>query len=195
MINPNMFDFRCAWADKSPRLSVYHDLVWGPMRYPRSENLFRALILETMQSGLSWETVLIKEKNFDKAFFEFDPVKMSEMTDDYIENVLMQDKGIIRNLSKLKSARTNAKAWLTIEMPDLYLWQLVKGAPLISNFSDPKDIPSETPESRAVAKALKAKGFVHIGPKVAYAFMQAVGLAIDHTTNCHRHPDHPSYKP
>ncbi|HEP7899099.1 TPA: DNA-3-methyladenine glycosylase I [Pseudomonas aeruginosa] len=184
----------CAWAQKSPMLRAYHDVLWAPRTIPRSDVLFEILILETMQSGLSWSTVLAKKENIENALFGFDAELMSTMTDDYIENTLMNDEGIIRNRSKLNGARQNAKAWLELENPRDFLLSFIGGHKIINDWRYPELVPSETEQSIAMSKALKSKGFVHIGPKVAYAFMQAAGFVNDHTTNCHHHPFHPDHK-
>ena len=184
----------CAWAEKSPMLRAYHDVLWAPRNVPRSDILFEILILETMQSGLSWSTVLAKKENIENAFFGFDAELMSTMSDDYIENTLMKDAGIIRNRSKLNGARQNAKAWLELENPREFLLSFIGGHPIINDWYYAADVPSETEQSIAMSKALKSKGFVHIGPKVAYAFMQAAGFVNDHTTNCHHHPFHPEHR-
>lgn len=184
----------CAWAEKSPMLRAYHDVLWAPRKIPRSDILFELLILETMQSGLSWSTVLAKKENIENAFFGFDAELMSTMSDDYIENTLMHDAGIIRNRSKLNGARQNAKAWLELGNPREFLLGFIGGHPIINNWYYAADVPSETEQSKAMSKALKSKGFVHLGPKVCYAFMQAAGFVNDHTTNCHHHPFHPDHK-
>jgi DNA-3-methyladenine glycosylase I len=181
---------RCSWSTGSDLMMAYHDEEWGvPERDDRA--LFEKLILDGFQAGLSWSTILNKRENFRRAFDDFEPEKIARYTPKKLEK-LMGDAGIIRNRSKIESSVTSAQAWLDImeagpgSFADL-LWQFTDGEPLRNKWKTWKQIPAETPESKAMSKELKARGFRFCGPTICYAFMQAVGMVNDHVVTCFRH--------
>lgn len=178
---------RCFWCNDDPLYIAYHDTEWGvPLKDPAA--LFELLLLEGFQAGLSWITVLKKREHYRKVLFGFDPNRLAVMSDEEIE-ALMQDPGIIRNFLKLKAARQNAQAWLRQEDPVALLWSFVGGKPKINHFSERSQVPAVTPEAEAMSKALKKAGFTFVGPTICYAFMQAAGMVMDHTTDCDRYPE------
>ena len=176
---------RCFWCTDDPLYIAYHDREWGvPLHDPR--RLFELLLLEGAQAGLSWITVLKKRERYREVLFAFDPERLARMTDAEIE-VRMQDPGIIRNRLKLKAARQNAQAWLNLEDPVTLLWSFVGGAPKINHFTGRGEVPAVTAEAEAMSKALKKRGFTFVGPTICYAYMQAAGMVMDHTTDCDRY--------
>ncbi|MBB4817897.1 DNA-3-methyladenine glycosylase I [Pseudomonas alcaligenes] len=177
---------RCFWCNDDPLYIDYHDTEWGvPQRDP--QGLFEMLLLEGFQAGLSWITVLRKRERYRQVMFGFDAQRLARMSDEEIEE-RMQDPGIIRNLAKLKAARQNAQAWLRLEDPVKLLWSFVGGVPRINHFVGRGEVPAVTPEAEAMSKALKKAGFTFVGPTICYAFMQACGMVMDHTTDCDRYP-------
>ncbi len=176
---------RCFWCNDDPLYIDYHDTEWGvPQRDP--QGLFEMLLLEGFQAGLSWITVLRKRERYREVMFGFDAQRLARMSDEEIEE-RMQDPGIIRNLAKLKAARQNAQAWLRLEDPVKLLWSFVGGVPRINHFTGRGEVPAVTPEAEAMSKALKKAGFTFVGPTICYAFMQACGMVMDHTTDCDRY--------
>ncbi|TWD73279.1 DNA-3-methyladenine glycosylase I [Kribbella amoyensis] len=173
---------RCTWATSAPEYVEYHDHEWG--RQIRDDHgLFERMTLEGFQSGLSWITILRKRENFRKAFAQFDPTVIAGYGQDDHDR-LMADAGIIRNKAKITATVTNARALLELapgEFADL-LWSF---QPV--DHPAPKtnaDVPATTPESVAMSKALKKKGFVFVGPTTSYALMQATGIVNDHLADC-----------
>ena len=153
--------------------------------------LFEKLVLEGFQAGLSWLTILRKRDNFRKAFHGFDAEKIVRYKDRDVER-LMADAGIIRNKAKIEATISNAEAYLRLqERTSLakFLWDFVDGKPLIHERRAMREIPPETPESKAISKALKKAGFRFVGPTTVYAFMQASGFVNDHLVDCYRHGD------
>lgn len=176
---------RCLWCTADPLYQAYHDFEWGiPLRDP--QRLFELLVLEGFQAGLSWITILKKRQRYREVLFGFDPQRLAHMTDAELEE-RMQDAGIIRNRMKLNAARQNAQAWLRLENPVEFLWGFVGGSPLINHFAKHADIPTQTPQAQAMSKALKKAGFSFVGPTICYAYMQASGMVMDHTTDCDRY--------
>lgn len=176
---------RCFWCNDDPLYIDYHDTEWGvPQRDP--QGLFEMLLLEGFQAGLSWITVLRKRERYREVMFGFDAQRLARMSDEEIEE-RMQDPGIIRNLAKLKAARQNAQAWLRLEDPVKLLWSFVGGVPRINHFTGRGEVPAVTPEAEAMSRALKKAGFTFVGPTICYAFMQACGMVMDHTTDCDRY--------
>jgi len=178
---------RCAWASAEPSVS-YHDKEWGvPVRDDRL--LFEFLILEGAQAGLSWETILKKRETYRKAFDNFDPQRVARYSPARVEK-LMKDAGIVRNRLKIESTIGNAKAFLRVEKEfgsfDAYVWGFVGGKPRINSPKTMKDIPATSPESDALSKDLKRRGFRFVGTTICYAFMQAVGMVNDHMVGCFR---------
>ena len=176
---------RCAWCSEDPLYIRYHDHEWGvPHRDPQA--LFELLLLEGFQAGLSWITVLKKRERYRQVLFGFDPQRLARLSDAEIDR-LMQDPGIIRNRRKLEAARGNARAWLRLDDPAAFIWSFVGGQPRINHFSAHQQVPVVTAEAEAMSRALKKAGFSFVGPTICYAYMQACGMVMDHTTDCHRH--------
>ena len=182
---------RCGWVGQEPIYIDYHDREWGvPLRDDRS--LFEMLILEGAQAGLSWITILKKRENYRAAFDGFDPAVIARYGPDKVA-VLKADAGIVRNGAKIQATIDNAKGWLDImeregSFAD-FLWQVVDGRPIVNRWRSLAEVPAETAESKALSKALKARGFRFVGPTICYAFMQAVGMVNDHTLDCFRHKE------
>jgi DNA-3-methyladenine glycosylase I len=181
---------RCPWA--ATELSIrYHDEEWGvPARDERT--LFEFLVLEGAQAGLSWETILRKREGYRRAFAGFDPEKVARFGSRDVRR-LLADPGIVRNRLKIESAISNARALLAVKeehgsFAD-WLWGLVGGAPRTNRWRSHSQTPADTPESRALSKALKQAGFRFVGPTTCYAFMQAVGMVNDHLVGCYRHAE------
>jgi len=181
---------RCEWADsKNPLMVTYHDKEWGkPVNNDRK--LFEFLILEGAQAGLSWETILNRRENYRKIFKQFNPEKLAQLTDRQLENIL-KDPGIIRNRLKVYSVRINARAYLEVRKEfgtfSKYLWSFVEGKPIRNKWKKLSEIPANTPESDAMCKDLKKRGFKFVGSTICYAFMQATGMVNDHTVDCFRY--------
>jgi DNA-3-methyladenine glycosylase I len=191
---------RCGWAEKPPfpEYQAYHDEEWGvPVHDDRL--LFEYLTLEGAQAGLSWATILRKRPYYRQAFAGFDPAAVARFTAKR-EAKLLADPGIVRNRLKVASTITNAKAVLAAQDEfgslDAYLWQFVGGEPRLNRWRSMREVPARTPESDAMSKALRRRGFRFVGSTICYAFMQAVGMVNDHTIKCFRHPSrHPSQHP
>lgn len=180
---------RCPWVESTPLMQHYHDHEWGvPVHDDRL--LFEYIILEGAQAGLNWSTILKKREAYRKAFDDFEPEHICRYTDSDIA-ALMSNKDIVRNRMKIASAISNARAFINIQKEygsfDTFIWSFVEGTTIQNKWSDTDKIPSETDESKAMASALKKKGFKFVGPTICYAFMQAVGMVNDHTINCFRH--------
>ena len=181
---------RCDWA-KSDLLIEYHDREWGvPLHDDR--RLFEFLILEGAQAGLSWETVLKKREQYRSALDGFDFDKIAKYGPKKLA-ALMQNPGLIRNRLKIASTVSNAQAMLELRREfgslDAYLWGFVKNAPLQNGWKDLGHVPARTPESDALSRDLKRRGFRFVGSTICYAFMQAVGLVNDHSPSCFRHSE------
>jgi len=179
---------RCAWADvDDPLMVAHHDEEWGVPSHD-DRFLFEMLTLEGAQAGLSWSTILHKREGYRKAFAGFDPAKVAKFDRRRIER-LMANPGIVRNRSKVESVVTNARAVLEVQREhgslDTYLWSFVGGKPIRNRFREGR-IPSESPESKAMSKALVQQGFRFVGPTISYAFMESVGMVNDHVTSCFR---------
>ncbi len=177
---------RCAWVSNDPLEIAYHDEDWGvPCHDDRA--LFERLMLEGFQAGLSWITILRKRANFIAAFDGFDPELVAAYGPEDSER-LMNDPGIVRNRLKIASAISNAQAFLAIQREfgsfDAYIWQF---APISTRRPQALgDVPATTPESDAMSKDLKRRGFRFVGSTICYAFMQSAGLVDDHTQDCFR---------
>ena len=180
---------RCTWATSDPLYIKYHDNEWGrPVHDDRK--LFEMLILEGAQAGLSWIIILRKRENYRKAFDNFDAKKISRYDKRKVRELLSND-GIVRNRLKIGAAIQNARAFLEVQKEfgsfDKYIWQFVGGKPKINSRKSLKEIPASTPESDAMSKDLKKRGFSFVGSTICYAFMQAVGMVNDHTADCFRY--------
>lgn len=178
---------RCGWCKEDPLYTAYHDEEWGvPVR--NSEKLFEMLVLESMQAGLSWITVLRKREAMRQAFMQFSPTHLAQASDDELAAMLL-NPAIIRNRLKIQSVRTNAKAFLRVadrENAVDYFWQFTNGVVKKNQWDTLSQIPAVTDESTRMAKQLKKDGFAFMGPTTCYAFMQAVGMVNDHVTGCFR---------
>ena len=182
---------RCEWCTGSEIERVYHDDDWGvPLHDDR--RLFEFLILEGAQAGLSWITILKKRDHYRKVFDHFDPDRVLKYTDKKIEKLLL-DPGIVRNRLKVSSAVSNARFFLDVQEEfgsfDTYVWQFVNGESIQNCWKSVKQIPVTTPESDAMSKDLKQRGFKFVGSTICYAHMQATGMVNDHTTDCFRHSE------
>ena len=178
---------RCPWA-KSDIMIRYHDEEWGvPLHDDRQ--LFEFLVLEGAQAGLSWETILRKRDNYRVAFDNFDPAVVAKYGQKKVRQ-LLANAGIIRNRLKISAAIDNAKAFLAVQKEfgsfDKYIWQFVGGVPKVNSFESVKEVPARTPESDAMSKDLKARGFRFVGSTICYAHMQATGMVDDHLLTCWR---------
>ncbi len=182
---------RCEWSGSDPLYLDYHDLEWGvPVHDDR--RLFEMLLLEGVQAGLSWITVLRKRDAYRQAFDRFDPGRISRYDEARIR-ALLQNPGIIRNRLKIQASVVNAQAFLGLVKEfgsfDRYIWRFVENRPIQNHWTRLQDIPSRTSESDAMSKDLKKKGFKFVGSTICYAFMQAVGMVNDHPTYCFRHEE------
>jgi len=180
---------RCGWGTSTPEYLRYHDREWGvPVHDGR--RLFEFLILEGAQAGLSWLTILRKRAAYRRAFDGFDPRKVARYDRRRVAK-LLEDEGIVRNRLKVESAVSNARAFLAVQEEfgsfDEYVWRFVGGAPKQNARKTLREIPPRTPESDALSRDLKRRGFRFVGSTICYAFMQAVGLVNDHLVTCFRH--------
>ena len=182
---------RCEWSESDPIYIKYHDEEWGVPLHA-DVGLLEFLILDGMQAGLSWLTVLKKRENYRKAFDGFDPIKMSKYGNEKIES-LMQNSGIIRNRLKINAAINNAKAFMRVKGEfgsfDDYIWSFVGGKPIINKWSMLNRIPANSAESDKMSKDLQSRGFSFAGSTICYAFMQAAGMVNDHMTYCFRYKE------
>ena len=181
---------RCAWSEGvSLNYIEYHDTEWG---VPVTDDItqFEFLILESAQAGLSWSTVLNKRDGYRRAFANFDPQKVARFTEKRIEKLLL-DPGIVRNRLKVRAAVTNARAFLDVQEEfgsfSEYIWDFVDGRPRQNRCRTDADIPATSPESDALSKDMKKRGFKFVGSTIMYAHMQATGLVNDHELSCFRY--------
>lgn len=177
---------RCSWAGELPIYIDYHDREWG--RPVHDDNrLFEMLILEGMQAGLNWITVLRKREAFREAFDGFDPDKVALYGETKIQE-LLANPGIIRNRLKVNAAVTNAKAFLEVQKKygsfDKFIWAYVEDTPIRNHWEKMEEIPATTPVSDQISRDLKKLGFKFVGSTIVYAFMQATGMVNDHVTDC-----------
>lgn len=177
---------RCGWCGNEPIYQEYHDKEWGKPVY-EDNKLFEMLILEGMQAGLSWITILKKREAFREAFDNFNPKKIAHYDDKKIGE-LLENKSIIRNKSKIKAAISNAKFFLEIQKEygsfSQFLWQYVDFKPLVNRPKTLADLPTKTPLSDKISKDLKKRGFKFVGSTIMYSFMQAIGMVNDHILEC-----------
>jgi DNA-3-methyladenine glycosylase I len=179
---------RCGWATNE-RSIRYHDEEWGvPVHDDR--RWFEFLLLEGAQAGLSWDTILRKRDAYRAAFAGFDPRKVASFGA-RDRNRLLADEGIVRNRLKIDSAITNAKCFRTVQQEfgsfDEYVWRFIDGAPKLNAWRTMKELPASTPESDAMSKDLKKRGFRFVGTTICYAMMQATGMVNDHVVACFRY--------
>lgn len=176
---------RCSWAT-TDLMMKYHDEEWGKPLHD-DQALFELLILETMQAGLSWSTILAKRENYRKALDGFNPQKISHYDQKKIEE-LLSNPGIIRNKLKISSIIKNATAFLKIKQEyssfDQYIWSFVEGEPIVNHFNNFEQLPAKTELSTHLSKDMKKRGFSFVGPVTCYAFMEAAGLVNDHSDAC-----------
>ncbi len=181
----------CEWHSGDPLMTEYHDTDWGTPVHD-DFSWFEHIVLDGAQAGLSWKTILNRREGYRRAFEGFDPARVAAYDETDIAR-LMNDTGIIRNRLKIRSAVTNARAFLKIQEEfgsfDNYIWGFSGGEPVINRWENLKDIPASTPLSDTVSKDLKKRGFTFVGTTICYAFMQAAGIVNDHLIDCFRHPD------
>lgn len=183
---------RCDWAKSgNAAMKDYHDTVWGVPEY-RDDYLFRKLILDINQAGLSWQTILNKSEAFDEAYANFVIEKVAALDDKKVTE-LMNNAGIIRNRRKIEAAIQNAKCVLAIQQEwgsfANYLWHFVAGKPVVSGFKTATEVPATTALSDEITKDLKKRGFKFVGSTIIYAFLQATGIVNDHLTTCFRYEE------
>lgn len=183
---------RCGWVpENNLEYQKYHDEEWGVPVHDDNKH-FEMLLLEGAQAGLNWEIVLKKREGYKKAFNNFDIKKCSKMSDGELEN-LMQNSNIIRNRLKIFSVRKNAIVFIKLQEEfgsfDNYIWRFVDNKPLINNIKNLSEIPTKTEISDKISKDLKKRGMSFVGSTIIYAYMQAIGLVNDHTTDCFRFSD------
>lgn len=181
---------RCGWVDLTkPDYVTYHDEEWGvPVTDDRV--LFEFLTLEAAQAGLSWYTVLKKRAHYREAFASFDPQRVAQFTPRHIDRMML-NAGLIRNRKKLEAAVNNGARFLEVQSEfgsfARYIWQFVDGRPRINHWKSLADCPAKSPESDAMSKDLKRRGFQFVGSTICYAHMQATGMVMDHLVDCFRH--------
>jgi DNA-3-methyladenine glycosylase I len=180
---------RCPWAGSDPLYRAYHDREWGvPVADDR--RLFEFLVLEGMQAGLSWLTILRKRENFRRAFAGFDPARVAAFGPAE-RRCLLADAGIVRNRAKIDAAVANAQAFLALQGEygsfHGFLHAVAGSRLLINHWRLPEEVPAATALSRELSRRLRERGCRFVGPTICYAFMQAVGLVNDHLTGCFRH--------
>jgi DNA-3-methyladenine glycosylase I len=178
---------RCAWVSDDPLMIGYHDKEWGVPIKDDDRLLFEFLVLEGMQAGLSWSTILKKRENYRKSFNNFNVKKIVQYDRKKIKE-LLENEGIIRNKLKIQSIISNAKVFLEVKQEwggfSNYIWSFVDGKPIQNHRRQLKEVPSKTAISDRMSKDLKKRGFKFVGSTICYAFMQAVGMVNDHTTDC-----------
>ena len=183
---------RCEWGNQSVLYQQYHDEEWGVPLHDDTR-LFKFLILEGAQAGLTWETILKKREGYREAFDQFDAEKIAKYSDDKIES-LLQNPNIIRNRLKVKSAVLNAQLFLEVQKEygsfDTYIWQFTGGKTIQNRFKKISQLPANTLKSDAMSKNLKKRGFKFIGTTICYAFMQATGMVNDHVVSCFRYKEY-----
>lgn len=184
-------DTRCDWCGTDPLYVAYHDEEWG-VPCTDEQRLFEFLLLESMQAGLAWITVLRKREAFRAAFAGFDAERVARFGAGDRDR-LMGDAGIVRNRAKIDATIGNARAVLELRQAGgglaPFLWDAVDGEPVQNRWRTHADVPASTDRSTALSKRLRAAGFRFVGPTICYALMQATGMVNDHLVDCHRHDD------
>ena len=180
---------RCEWAGQGGLEIAYHDVEWGvPVHDDRK--LFEMLILEGAQAGLSWSTILKKRARYREVYDNFDPIKVASYSKIKLDQ-LLNDPGIVRNKLKVAASVVNARLFLDIQQEfgsfDAFIWRFVDGTTKHNTWKSMAELPASTPESDAMSKALKQRGFKFVGSTICYAFMQAVGMVNDHAIDCFRY--------
>ncbi len=180
---------RCQWCGTDPLYVDYHDTEWGVPVWD-DQQLFEFLLLEGAQAGLSWITILRKREGYRRLFDNFNAEKVARYRDSKLDK-LLQDPSIVRNRLKVYGARTNARAFLEVQASHgsfaNYIWDFVDGKPIQNRWKSLKQVPATSPESDAISKDMKKRGFTFVGSTIIYAHMQATGMVNDHTTDCFRH--------
>ncbi len=179
----------CGWPGDDALMVAYHDTEWGVVVHD-DRKLFEFLLLDNAQAGLSWRTILHKRENYRQAFDDFEPEKIARYNSRKIE-FLLKNPGIVRNRLKVQCAVSNAKLFLDVQAEfgsfDAYIWQFVNGKPIRNTWKTLQEIPATSPESDAMSKDLKKRGFKFVGSTICYAFMQSAGMVNDHLTCCFRY--------
>ena len=179
---------RCAWVpEQDPLYVAYHDREWGVPSHDE-RHLFEMLVLEGAQAGLSWSTILRKREGYRRAFAGFDVQRVARFSPRDVDR-LLANPAIVRNRLKVESAVANARATITVAGLDDLLWSFVGGAPIVNRWRTLSEIPTESPESQAMSKDLKRRGFRFVGPTICYSLMQACGLVNDHVMGCFRYSE------
>jgi DNA-3-methyladenine glycosylase I len=182
---------RCSWSTSHALLIDYHDNEWGVPAHDDIK-LFEFIVLDSFQAGLSWLAILKKREGLRKAFLGFDPSAVVRLGDADVERLVL-DPSIIRHRGKIQASILNARAFLRVQQEfgsfDRYIWQFVGGRPRVNRYEFIKDLPPVSPESHAMSKDLRERGFRFVGPTICYAFMQGAGMVNDHTTDCFRHAE------
>lgn len=182
----------CEWPSGDALMTEYHDNEWG---IPVHDDIrwFEHIVLDGAQAGLSWKTILHRREGYRRAFEGFDPVRVSSFDEKKISE-LLNDTGIIRNRLKIRSAVTNARAFLKIREEfgsfDKYIWSFTDGKTVVNHWKSLSELPARTPLSDTISKDLKKRGFTFVGSTIVYAFLQAAGIVNDHIVTCFRHPSH-----
>lgn len=187
---------RCPWPGSNELMTKYHDEEWGVPLH-NDNKLFEFLVLDAFQAGLSWQTIINKRKNFEKAFHKFNPKKIAKYNEKDVKR-LMNDAGIIRNQLKIRTTIRNAQLFLELQKEhgsfDKYIWQFTNNKTIKNKCKTIKDIQATSKESDAMSIALKELGFKFVGSTICYAFMQAAGMVNDHTVDCFRYKEVQSIK-
>lgn len=187
----NTMENRCGWAQKNELMAKYHDEEWGKPLHD-DQSLFEFLILEGMQAGLSWQTILNKREEFRKAYEGFDVVKVASFSREKVDE-LMSNPGIIRNKLKIEASIGNAKHFLEVVAEfgsfDRYIWSFVNHEPIVNHWVHLSELPARTEISDQLSSDLKRRGFKFVGSTIVYAHMQATGMVNDHLVHCFCHPD------
>ncbi len=182
---------RCEWAGSDPEMVTYHDTEWGVPVHEDPVH-FEFLVLEGAQAGLSWSTILKRRAGYRKAFAGFDVAKVARFTPARVEK-LLADPGIIRNRAKVEATVRNARAFLAVQEEfgsfDAYMWGFVGGRPIVNRWRRMSQLPAISPESDALSKDLRRRGFGFVGPTIVYAHLQAAGLINDHVVGCFRYAE------
>lgn len=180
---------RCGWTKDDALMNAYHDEEWGVPVHDDKKH-FEFLVLDAFQAGLSWKTILYRREGFRKGFADFDVEKVARFTEKKLEK-LMQDESIIRNRLKIWGTVKNARAFIQVQKEfgsfDKYIWQFVRNKPIVNKHKTLKDIRATSPESDAMSKDMKKRGFTFAGSTICYAYMQAAGMVNDHLLDCFRH--------
>jgi len=186
----NSMENRCGWAQKNELMAKYHDEEWGKPLHD-DQILFEFLILEGMQAGLSWQTILNKREEFRKSYEGFDVVKVASFTQEKIDE-LLSNPGIIRNKLKIEASINNAKHFLEVVAEfgsfDRYIWSFVNHQPIVNHWVQLSELPARTEISDQLSGDLKRRGFKFVGSTIIYAHMQATGMVNDHLVHCSCHP-------